>query len=135
MNCLDSTILVDLLDPDRSRHDVAKGWIEARDDEPMYASTFAVWEVLRGAARLDGVDGVEDVRAELEWITPLPFSDAAATEAATIEAELRESGDEISVADYPIAGTARNAGATVITADPDFERVPGLDVNRYDAED
>ena len=45
-----------------------------------------------------------------------------------------EPGEEISVADYPIAGTARNAGATLVTADPDFERVDGLDVDRYDVE-
>jgi len=135
MNCLDSTFLVDFLDPSRERHDAARAWMEAHDDEPMYAPTFALWEVLRGAARLDGVEGVDDLRAELEWLDPLPFSDAAAAEAATIEAELREGGDEINAADYPIAGTARNAGATVVTADSDFERVPGLDVVRYDVDD
>lgn len=135
MNCLDSTFLVDFLDPARDRHDAARAWMESREDEPMYAPTFALWEVLRGAARLEGVEGVDDLRAELEWLTPLPFSEAAAAEAATIEAELREDGDEVSVADYPIAGTARSAGATVVTADPDFERVRGLDVERYDVDD
>jgi len=135
MNCLDSTFLVDFLDPDRSGHEASRRWMEVHDDEPMYAPTFAIWEILRGGARLDGVEGVDDLRAELEWLTPLPFSDAAAAEAATIEAELREDGDEINVADHPIAGTARNAGATVVTADPDFERVRGLDVARYDVDD
>ena len=135
MNCLDSSYLVDFLDSDRARHGAARRWMETHGNEPMYTATFALWEVLRGAAGLEGADAVEDLRAELGWLTSLPFSAEAAAEAATIEAELRADGAEINTADYPIAGTARNAGATLVTTDPDFERVRGLDVVRYDAGD
>lgn len=131
MNCLDSTFLIDFLDSERDRHADARDWMAAHDGEPMYAPTFTVWEVLRGAARLDGVTGVDDVLVDLEWLSPLPLTVAAASEAAKIEAELRGDGDEINTADYPIAGTARNAGATLVTADPDFDRIDGLDVEFY----
>ena len=134
MNCLDSTFLVDLLDQNRRAHADARAWLAANRDVPLYASTFVLWEVLRGASRLDGVDAVEPLSRELDWLEPLPFTRPAAVEAAIIEAELREAGEEISAADYPIAGTARNAGATVVTSDPDFERVRGLDVERYAAD-
>lgn len=132
MNCLDSTFLSDFLDPSRDAHEAAIVWMDRHADEPMYAPTRVRWEVLRGAARLDGIEGIDRLVAELEWLTPLAFPDAAATDAARIEAELRARGDEISAADYPIAGTARNAGAVLVSADSDFERVPGLDVDRYD---
>ena len=131
MNCLDSTFLIDFLDTERERHDVAREWMAAHQEEPLYAPTFVLWEVLRGAARLDGTDGVEELRTELEWLTPLPLSSTAVVEAALIEAECREEGQEINVADYAIAGTAREAGATLLTADPDFEHVNDLDVRRY----
>ena len=132
MICLDSTFLVDLLDPNRRDHDAARSWLAANRDVPLYAPTFVFWEVLRGAARLDGVSAIEPLSIELDWLEWLPFTRPAAVEAAVIEAELRESGDEISATDYPIAGVARNAGATVVTSDPDFERVRGLKVERYD---
>lgn len=135
MNCLDSTYLIDFLDPDRPRHGAARSWMESHEEEPMYAATFAIWEVLRGAARLDGTDGVDDLGAELAWLTPLPFSVSAASEAALIEAELRGVGEEMNVADYHIAGTARHAGATLVTADPDFDHVRGLDVERHTGAD
>lgn len=131
MNCLDSTFLIDFLDAERDRHGAAREWMATHEEEPMYATTFSLWEVLRGAARLDGADGVEQLRTDLDWLTPLPLSIAAVTEAALIEAECRATGEEINVADYAIAGTARNAGATVVTADPDFEHVRDLDVDRY----
>ena len=113
MNCLDSTYLIDLLDPDRDRHDAARRWMAVHDDEPTFAPTFAVWDVLRGAGQLDGVEGVNALQSDLEWLYPLPFSLAAAFETAVIEAE------------------CRNAGATLVTADPDFDRVRGLDVVHY----
>lgn len=132
MICLDSTFLIDFLDDDRRQHDRARDWMAEHEAEPMYAPTVVRWEVLRGAARLDGVDGVERLSTELTWLESLPLTAAAATEAAMIEAELRTRGDAISAADYPIAGTARNAGATLVTADPGFEQVDGLEVDRYD---
>lgn len=131
MNCLDSTFLIDLLDQDRRGHNAARSWLAANRDVPLYAPTFALWEVFRGAARLDGVEAVEPLSVELDWLEPLPLSRPAVIEAAIIEAELREQGHEISAADYPIAGTARNAGATLVTSNPDFEHVRGLDVDRY----
>lgn len=132
MNCLDSAFLIDFLDPSRDGHESARSWMAVHDDEPMYAPAVVRWEVLRGAARLDGIEGVEALVSELDWLESLPFTAEAAAEAATIAAELRQRGDEISAADYPIAGTVRHAGATLVTADPDFTVVDRLDVDRYE---
>lgn len=132
MICLDSSFLVDVLDPNRRHHVEAQSWLASNRDTPVYTSTHSLWEVISGGARLDGVAAVEPLASELDWVEWLPFTAADAVETAAIEAELRETGDEISAADYPVAGAARVAGATLVTADPDFDRVRGLTVERYD---
>jgi tRNA(fMet)-specific endonuclease VapC len=54
----------------------------------------------------------------------------AAREAALIEAELLEQGTPINALDMLIAGVVRDAGATLVTRDSDFDSVAGLDVER-----
>ena len=134
MICLDSSFLIDVLDSNRQHHLDAQSWLASNRDVPVYTSAHCLWAVLRGAARRDGVRAVEPLARELEWVEGLPFTTAEAVESAAIEAELRETGDEISAADYPVAGAARLAGATLLTSDPDFERVRGLTVERYGTE-
>ena len=58
-----------------------------------------------------------------------PFEQADAQEAADIRAHLRRLGSPIGPYDVLIAGQARRAGATLVTANGhEFERVPGLTV-------
>lgn len=131
MRCLDSSFLLDYLDEDRDGFRAAKEYVEANATQPFFAPTFVLFEVFRGAARLDGEQGVQRLCSDLDWLEPLPFSAAAAAEAAVVEAELRESGRPINLMDVVIAGTAREAGATIVTSDSDFEAVDGLDVDSY----
>jgi tRNA(fMet)-specific endonuclease VapC len=56
---------------------------------------------------------------------------AAAVEAATIEAELLDRGRQINALDVLFAGVVREAGRTIVTRDSDFERVEGLQVESY----
>ncbi len=51
MNCLDSSFLVDFLDPEQRHHEAAKGWMHERSDEPFATPAICAFEVLRGTAR------------------------------------------------------------------------------------
>lgn len=131
MNCLDSSLLLDLSDADRESHQPAVAWLERRADEPQFAPTFVLYEVLRGVARAQGVDAVGEAAADLEWLEPLALTRSAAVEAARIDGELHSVGQQINAADRLIAGIVRNVGGTLVTRDRDFERVSGLDVEFY----
>lgn len=131
MNCLDSSFLLDLADADREHHDAATVWLEGHRDEPLFAPTFVLYEVLRGVARALGPEAVEDEAAALQWLEPLPLTTAAAMEAARIDGELYAAGEQVNAADRLIAGVVRHAGGSIVTRDRDFERVPGLEVERY----
>lgn len=131
MLCLDSSFLLDYLDEDRDGFPAAKGYVEGNRDSAFFAPAFVLFEVSRGAARLDGEEGVESLGTDLDWLEPLPFSAAAAAEAALVDAELAAAGHPVNLGDVVVAGTVRNAGGTLITSDSDFEVVEGLDVELY----
>ena len=59
------------------------------------------------------------------------MEDAAAKEAALIEAELLDAGERVNLGDTLIAGVCRHNGARIVTRDKHFERVQGLDVEKY----
>ena len=62
-------------------------------------------------------------------LTLLPFEEPDAREAADIRAHLRRLATPIGPYDVLIAGQARHAGATLVTANGrEFARVPGLAV-------
>jgi tRNA(fMet)-specific endonuclease VapC len=68
------------------------------------------------------------VKQGLTWLNVEPFTDEVAEEAAEIQHELRKAGQVLSKADNLIAGQVREAGATLVTRDDDFERVEDMDV-------
>lgn len=127
MIAFDTTFLLDYLDADPA----AREFLEERENKPFFAPSLALFEVYRGAARTGGRENVDRVAAGLDWIEPLASTDAAAREAATIEAELLESGDPINLGDVLIAGVCRHNGARVVTRDSHFERVDDLETLTY----
>lgn len=127
MIALDATFLLDYLDGETAAGD----FLEPRRDRPFFAPAHVLYEAYRGGARTAGRDGVERVAEALDWIEPLPFTEPAAREAALVEAELRETGEPINAADVVIAGTCRHNGATLVTRDADFDRVPDLETVEY----
>lgn len=127
MIALDTTFLLDYLDG----VDDAAAYLEDHEDKPFFAPSLALFEVYRGAARTGGADQVERVESALDWVEPLPLDAPAAREAALVEAELLAAGDPVNLGDALIAGVCRHNGARVVTRDRDFDRVPGLDVERY----
>jgi predicted nucleic acid-binding protein len=126
MHCLDTNALIDYLE---GEEDI--GAFLTSHQEPFFASTVSLYEVFVGAARLREVDGVEDVHDDLDWVQPLPLTVTGAGEAALIDAELQDAGTPIGAMDTLIAGIVREAGATLVTADGDFEQVADITVVNY----
>jgi len=127
MNRLDTSALVDYL----HGTDAMAAFLEANQERPLFAPTVALHEVFVGAARLRGVEDVEDAREDLDWVEPLELTADGAAEAALIEAELEDAGAKIEAMDTLIAGVVREAGGTLVTRDSHFDRVAGLDVQTY----
>ncbi|SEH40672.1 tRNA(fMet)-specific endonuclease VapC [Halopenitus malekzadehii] len=127
MHCLGANALIDYLEGEPK----IATFLEETDRRPLFASTIALHEVFVGAARLRGRSGVADARSDLDWVEPLELSPGGAAEAAVIDAELRDAGTPIGAMDTIIAGTVRDAGATLVTADGHFDAVRDLDVRRY----
>ncbi|PSP89619.1 VapC toxin family PIN domain ribonuclease [Halobacteriales archaeon QS_4_69_34] len=127
MYSLDGSYLIDYL----TGRPGAEAFLDTRDHEPFGTPTPALYEAYRGAALSAGPETVADLGERLDWVTPQPLTEAAAREAAVVEATLVDRGEAIAKFDYLIAGIVRAVGGTLVTADPHFERVDGLEVERY----
>lgn len=127
MIAFDTTFLVDYLDGEAA----TRQFVQEQDRGAWFAPTLALFEVYRGALRSAGADGMAETADALEWIEPLPLTDGAGREAATIEDELLAAGEPINLGGVLIAGVCRAVGAQLVTRDGDFERVNDLEVVTY----
>ncbi|ELY45609.1 PIN domain-containing protein [Natronorubrum bangense] len=132
---LDSSALVDFLDPETDHHDDIRSYIEDRPTQPWFSPTIVLFEVYQYRARQAGRDGVADLADQLDWINPLEFTETAAREAAVIDAKLMANEDPINMMDVLIAGVARNVDMPLLARDGDFEKVAELNVEYYAATD
>ena len=125
MNALDTSFVIDYW----RGEEYAKAFFEGLDDnEPVWIPTIALFELYDTAMLSDSpAENVESVAADLGFADSLPLDDGSAREAARIDAELVGRGEEIPLPDALIAGTARDAGMTLVAVDEHFERVPDLD--------
>lgn len=78
---------------------------------------------LRSSDPSETIGAVDQV---LKWTETLALTDAAAKEAAMVRAAMLDAGSPVGAADTLIAGISREAGATLVTLDGDFERIPQL---------
>lgn len=127
MTCFDSSFLIDYLEGDAD----ALAYIEANSSDSFYVPSIVLFELYRGAVETSRSDAVAQMRDDLSWLEPLPFTPEAALEAAKIESELKSSGRPIGTPDVQIAGIVREVGETLVTRDRDFEKVDGLNVESY----
>lgn len=127
MIAFDTTFLLDYLDGEES----TRRFLDSEEGKPFTAPSLVLFEVYRGAARADDGDALGRVVDGLAWLDPLPLTDGAAREAALVEATLLEDGEPVNLGDVLIAGVCRHHGATLVTRDEDFDRVPELDVRSY----
>jgi len=131
MNCLDSSFVVDFLDPEQDHHDAATGWMRERSEEPFATPAVCAFEVLRGAARAGG-DRFDRAVGFLRTLEVLEFGLADAIAAGDLDGRLHADGSPLSARGALVASPAREGGYTLVTRDRDFESVPGLDVALYD---
>jgi len=127
MIAVDTSFLLDYLDGVEAAGD----YLKSHQDTPFFVPSLVLFEVYRGAARTDGREGIDRVISALDWLDPLPLDEAAAREAALIEAELLDSGNRINLGDTLIGGICRHHGAAILTRDSHFERIDGLAVESY----
>ncbi|WP_050007856.1 type II toxin-antitoxin system VapC family toxin (plasmid) [Haloarcula sp. NS06] len=127
MIAFDTSFLLDYLDGVEATAE----YLADHEEKPFFAPSLALFEAYRGAARTGGREQIERVVSALDWAEPLPLEDAAAQEAALIEAELLDAGERVNLGDTLIAGVCRHNGARIVTRDKHFDRVQGLEVQQY----
>lgn len=126
MKLVDASFLVDYARGDGD----TVSYLETHDEEVIGASTVVLSELYRGLLVTGGMNR-EEAMTKYEWVEAIPFTEDTAAEAAEIYAQLRDDGALINKSDIYIAGTARSIGVPLVTADGDYERVNGLDVESY----
>ena len=129
---LDSSVLIDA---ERGRLDL-ESWLECVGDEAVVVSAVTASELLHGVHRARTPAQHSRREAFVEWILrEIPVVEFGLAEArvhARLWARLRERGDEIGAHDLLIAATALSSSFRLATGNArDFERVPGLVVERW----
>jgi predicted nucleic acid-binding protein len=117
---LDTSALIDL------EHELAAGkvgpvreFLGRNRGEPLACATVSVGELASGAEE-------ERVRFFLRRLRKLPLSEAVAYRAGALDRRLAAAGRRLGENDSWIAATALVYSATLVYADGDFARVPGL---------
>jgi predicted nucleic acid-binding protein len=128
---LDSSFLVDFLDPEQGHHAAAKEWLRERSDEPFATPAICAFEVLRGTRRV-GDDRFDRAVGFLRTLEVVELGLVGAIAAGSLDGRLHADGTPLSARDTLVASPAREHGYTLVTRDHDFGDVPGLSVAFYD---
>jgi predicted nucleic acid-binding protein len=131
MNCLDSSFVVDFLDPETSHHDSAVSWMREHHEEPLALPAICAFEVIRGTARA-GDEQFDRAVAFLRTSSVVDLTLPGSIAAGELDGQLHASGTPLGARNTIVATAAREGGGTLVTRDRDFERVPELDVEFYD---
>lgn len=126
MLCLESSFLID-----RFRgQGYAQAFLDERPaDERVLVPTVVLHELFVGAIGSGQYPpSPSSVYEALEYTEFTPLTPGAAEEAAEIRVTLQDRGEAINAFDTLIAGTARDAGATLVATDGHYARVDGLNV-------
>lgn len=127
MLCLETSFLIDWF----RRQEYARAFLDTRPaDERMLVPTVVLHELFVGAIGSGNAPVTASAVYEaLEHTEFTPLTPAAAEEAAEIRVSLRDRGEPINAFDTLVAGTARNAGATLVATDDHYRRIEDLDVH------
>jgi predicted nucleic acid-binding protein len=85
----------------------------------LFTSTICVYEVVEGEMWHTGKSAYT-VRQGFAGVKSLPVNEEIVLEAARLQHQLRQDGDEMPVRDLLIGATARSTGAELVVADDDF---------------
>lgn len=105
--------------------------VQAHKPRELAISAVTVMELRYGAARRRAPQLTEAIDAVLKALPILPFDAAAAERAGAVRAALEAKGIALGLADSQIAGQALVTGATLVSSDAAFRRVPGLTVRDW----
>lgn len=123
--CLETSFLVRYLRGDTWTEEYLES---VGPNVPVLVSSVSLYELFAGAIRSRN-ESIEWTRQKLPGVEIIDFDEPIAAETAEIRATLLDRGEPIPGIDTLIAGTARNAGATLIAVDDHFERVSGLAIH------
>jgi tRNA(fMet)-specific endonuclease VapC len=125
MYCLDTDICSYLM---KRTHSALIERVKTFAPRDLKVSVITLFELESGILRSDRRDALRRVvRAFLENVELLAWTDSAAREAGAVRAELAAAGSPIGAYDLQIAGHARSLGATLVTNNlREFSRVSGL---------
>lgn len=129
---LDTNIISALM-KDRSGTDTARvrAWALRTPDCTLATSVVVQCELLFGLAKhgTPRLQAAFDV--QMQNLLVLPLDEAAGAHYAKLRAHLEQAGTPIGANDTLIAAHALALNATLITADAEFRRVPGLRVENW----
>lgn len=120
MLLLDTSTLIDLEEElAEGRIGPVRHFLGRSRAQPLACATVSVGELASGADE-------ESVRFFLRRLRKLPLTEAIAYRGGALDRELARLGRRLGENDNWIAATALHYSATLVYADGDFARVPGL---------
>jgi len=119
---VDSSVYIRLM---RQRLDPAAALFEHYDTVNLVTCGMVQLEVLRGVRELKARERLRDFMAVMQFV---PTDERLWREATDLAWRVDRLGATIQATDALIAASALRKGASVLTLDSDFKRVPGLHV-------
>lgn len=119
---VDSSVYIRLL---RLRRDPATVLFEHYDTVNLVTCGMVWLEVMRGMRQARAAKRLEDFMAVMQYVTS---DEKLWREASDLASRIDRVGQTIQATDAVIAAAALRKGASVLTLDSDFQRVPGLHV-------
>jgi tRNA(fMet)-specific endonuclease VapC len=129
---LDTNIISALM-KDRSGTDTARvrQWGLRTPDCTLVTSVVVQYELLFGLSRHGSPRLQAAYAIQMQNLVVLPLDDVVGPQYAKLRAHLEHAGTPIGANDTLIAAHALSLGATLVTADAEFVRVPGLQVENW----
>ena len=129
---LDTNIISALM-KDRSGTDTARvlEWGRRTPDCTLVTSVVVQYELLFGLARHGSPRLQAAFDIQMQNLVVLPLDEAVGPHYAKLRSHLEQAGTPIGANDTLIAAHAMSLGATLVTADTEFTRVPGLRVENW----
>lgn len=124
MLVLDTSALIDLENELAYRRvGPVRTYLGQNKSQPLACATVSVGELASGADE-------ESIRFFLRRLRKIALTEAIAYRAGALDRELTATGSRLGENDNWVAATALHYSATLVYADGDFDRVPGLKRHR-----
>ena len=129
---LDTNIISALM-KDRTGADTARvrAWAQRTPDGTLVTSVVVQYELLFGLARHGSPRLQTAFDIQMQNLVVLPLDEVVGPHYAKLRAQLEQAGTPIGANDTLIAAHALALDATLVTADAEFLRVPGLKVENW----